>query len=149
MIEFTKEEMILCEQLANRHRKDLKIGMYVWREFDKTIRLIYKLDEKEKDIYTVYTSVILKTEIFEKLFWNNLEGGWLTPLWTISDCIFWLREKGFYLSINTLGEYWTCLAYKNIFDEENKNIGPRIFFQEKTLFSALLKIVLAVLGEAK
>lgn len=87
----TKEVIRLCKRIAKKHRKDLKVGMYVWREFDKTVQLIYRLDEKEKDIYTV----ILKTGKLEKHYWNNLEGGWFTPLWTIPDCVEFLRKKGF------------------------------------------------------
>ena len=124
MIKFNKEEISLCKQVVERYRKPIDYGDWYWTK-DKV-----RNNADSKWVATGYSQTCI-------------------PLWTISDCISWLREKGFYLSINTLGEYWTCLAYKHIFNEDNKDIGPRIFFQEKTLLSVLLKIILAVVEEVK
>ena len=146
MIEFNKEEISLCKQIAEKHRKDLKIGMYVWRDFCKTVQLIYRLDEEDKEIFTV----ILKRRKLNHLYWNNLEGGWLTPLWTISDCLEFLRERDIDLTLNyfTHVSWWqiqlwnesSTQAFYSDFNKENKN---------KTPLEACLKAVLVVLEEGK
>jgi len=153
MIKFTKKEISLCKQVAGKHKKEIRQGDWVldsdnksWLISDVELwnssrpglenTISYGLEPINK---TQEPEIILGKEEIEKY----------PALWTISDCLEFLRKKGFYLSINTLGEYWTCLIYKHIFNEKNENIGPRIFFQEKTLLITCLKAVLAVLGEAK
>ncbi len=86
-----REEIKLCRAIAKIERVDLKIGMYVYQKFSDSIQFIYKLDKENKDIHTV----VLKTEKLKKMYWNNLEGGWLTPIWQEVDCIRWLREKSY------------------------------------------------------
>lgn len=88
-MKFTTEEVALCKKIAEKYRKDLKIGMYVYQKFDKSIRQIYSLNKEEKEIYTV----ILKTGRLDSLYWNNLEGGWLAPLWQISDCLEFYEDN--------------------------------------------------------
>ena len=145
MIKFTKEEVGLCKQVAEKYRKDLKIGMYVWRKFCKTIQLIYKLDKEDKEIYTV----ILKGNKLNHLYWNNLKGGWLIPLWTISDCLEFLRERDWclYKLIEWVGgEKFQCSIINS-----SKNLGGRNCFDRlgKTALEACLKAVLAVIKEEK
>jgi len=127
MNKWSKEEISLCKQVAEKYIKPMEYGDW-WND-----------RKKETLLVSIKKWIMSEDIVKEEMF----------PLWTISDCISWLREKGFYLSINTLGEYWTCLAYKHIFNEKDKDIGPRIFFQEQTLLSVLLKIILAVFEEGK
>ena len=153
-MKFTKEEINLCKQIAEKHRekndkeaKELKVGLYIWQEFSKSVQIIYRLDEKEKDIYTI----VPKTGSRKLLYWNNLEGGWLTPLWTISDCLEFLEKKGL-LDDWSIDKEW---------DEDANQTGNICFWWKpspkgkdrytlgKTPREACLKAVLAVLEEAK
>ncbi|MBA7679675.1 hypothetical protein ES703_87977 [subsurface metagenome] len=141
-MKFTKKEIDLCKQIAEKKRKDLKIGMYVWRKFDKTIQLIYRLDKEDEEIYTV----ILKGEKLNHLYWNNLEGGWLTPLWTISDCLEFLRERGYWarMDVDDYGQGNIWIFSKKI-QLSTWQMYPN--YSAKTPLEACLKAVLAVLED--
>ena len=96
MRKFMPTEIDLCKKIAEKEMVDLKIGMYVYRKFDDSVQLICRLDEENKDIHTA----VPKTEDSEtkniglgRMYWNNLEGGWLTPLWQEHDCLEFLRER--------------------------------------------------------
>jgi len=141
-MKFTKIEISLCEQIAEKHRRNLKIGMYVWRKFCKSVQLIYRLDKEDKEIYTV----ILKGKKLNHLYWNNLKGGWLTPLWALSDCLEFLK-----------GRNYDCILYSNRSQLRwylKFNIYPLVSSMEilnggKTPLEVCLKAVLAVLEEEK
>ena len=138
MIKFTPEEINLCEQIAEKHRRNLKIGMYVWRKFCKSVQLIYKLDKEDKEIYTV----ILKGSTRNHLYWNNMEGLWLIPLWTISDCLEFLQEKT--NEVDVIELWRTGRKLKWFCRLENHKWKPG-----KTPLEACLKAVLAILEEKK
>ena len=138
--EITKAVISLCKQVAEKEGKDVVIGLYVWQEFYKSVRLIYGLDREENTIYTVTP----KTGNFDKLYWNNLEGGWLTPFWTISDCLKFFEKIGlnheFKFKHFKLGG-WRFTAE----DNKYRKIGG----EGETRLAACLKAVLAVVGEGK
>lgn len=146
----TNDVIRLCKRIAKKHRKDLKVGMYVWREFDKTVQLIYRLDKKEKDIYTA----IPETGKLEKHYWNNLEGEWLTPLWTIPECLKFLGEKFCSIERQHVGLVgdgriaWICVL--RVRKKNTKYLRlTRIHYIGKIPLEACLEAVLAVVKEGE
>jgi len=134
MIKFTKEEISLCKKVAKKHRKEIKYGdwyisidsrMYLW----------------------------LSSSPFNKDFVNTCEpqnqADKIIPLWTISDCLEFLRERNWclYKLIEWLGgEKFQCSIINS-----SDNLGGRNCFDRlgKTPLEACLKAVLAVLEEGK
>jgi hypothetical protein len=122
MNKFTKKEISLCRQVAEKHRKDIeKSDMYFYQD---EIHLWSMPFKQTKDIVT--TDEII-------------------PLWTISDCLEFLRERcqDHVLLIHDEGdekEWWLWM------DEytETQQVGSG-----KTPLEACLKAVLAVLEEGK
>lgn len=121
---FTKEEISLCKQVAEKHRKDIARGDYYVGGRDKKNRQILALSHE-----------VLK---FESLI----------PLWTISDCLEFLREKGY-----TLETHEDILPSKDVYIEVHKHIGEmdmgHIHGRGKTDLEACLKVVLVVLEGGK
>ncbi len=135
-MKFTKEEISLCKQVAEKHRKSIIKGDWLlWdRIIPKEIVLVhdtfYTEEGNEKTI-----GILTEQEL--------LGGGEVIPLWTISDCLEFLREK----------------RYKAIrFNEHEGGVGVSVFPENefelgegeygKTPLEACLKVVLAVLEEA-
>ena len=138
-MKFNKKEISLCEQIAKKYRRNLKIGMYVWRKFCKSIQLIYRLDKEDKEIYTV----ILKEKKLNHLYWNNLKGGWLTPLWTISDCLEFLRKRDWLLDLKNsptpkYGKYY-CACFM---PREHPKRKHGIYKYGNTTLETLLEVIL-------
>ena len=115
----TKEEISLCKQVAERHRKDIEYGD--WFEFKGDILL-------QKSMH--------RPEMSDRC----------TPLWTISDCLKFLREEGFMVRLIEYEHYRTgikrieCNCYghktKRAFSEQGDKDEE-----------AYLKAVLVVLEE--
>ena len=140
----TKEEISLCKQVAEKYRKDLKIGMYVWQELSKVVQMICGLDEEERNIYLV----VPETGNKKVVYWNNLEGGWLTPLWTISDCLEFLAERGFWIIGLQQDEDEFSFGYAETDDLGMRTIEETHKWTEgNTPLEACLKAVLVVLEE--
>jgi len=135
MIKFTDEEISLCKQVAEKWRKD-KLERGDWY-------LLYLLNGGEQ--------IRLHDEIRP---WIILTKDYI-PLWTISDCLEFLRERNFEMS----------LCYFNKFSGYRIQIWkPEItqaFYSDydldrsleqcthKTPLEACLKAILAVLVEGK
>ncbi|TES92941.1 MAG: hypothetical protein E3J87_03505 [Candidatus Cloacimonadota bacterium] len=119
MTEFTKEEISLCKQIAEKHRREIKKRQYYYNAFLKRIQ------------------------------WSGEDGqsqaSWAIPLWTISDCLEFLKKKcrDHVLLIHDEGdekEWWLWMdEYK-----ETQQVGSG-----KTPLEACLKAVIEVLKNAK
>ena len=117
----TKEERSLCEQIAKKYRKDIGKRQYFYNTFLKRIQ------------------------------WSGEEGQskatWVIPLWTISDCLEFLRErcKDHVLLIHEEGldddEEWY------LWIDEYKETQQ--WDKGKTPLEACLKVVLVVLEKKK
>lgn len=120
-MKFNKEEISLCKQVAEKHRKEVEYGGW-YISYDKEIRL-------------------------KTFFGTGFEEEKSIPLWTISDCLEFLREKGSeWVDIrihypDTVVVEWAKRA-KDVNLMENYRTGD-------TLLEACLKAVLAVLEEGK
>ena len=85
---FTKEEISLCKQIAEKHRK--KVGHGDWYLLNKALVLSVFPVSNEKDFYSVR----------------------VIPLWTISDCLEFFEKKGFQtFLIMELAKGWGCDGY--------------------------------------
>jgi len=129
-MEFTKEEISLCKQIAKKHRKEIARGDYYvgWR--DKKNRQVLALSHE------VFT--------FESLI----------PLWTMSDCLEFLRKKDFlYIEISSpgvdelFGENWQVITKHK--DTPTDCSIAYVIQYANTPLEACLKAVLAVLEEGK
>ena len=136
MIKFTKEEIDLCKQVAEKYRKLIEEGDWY---------LPY-IDDIEPELYIA--------GITDKK--ANVVG---IPLWTISDCLEFFESKGW----DVLGITWQEVAtrilvihhasdfgkgdYAVVMQNKSKRMGRII--KGNTRLSACLKAILAVLEEAK
>ena len=120
-MKFTKEEISLCEQVAEKYRKEIKYGD--WYYFKEKVHLIWAKPEPIMDDICI-------------------------PLWTISDCLEFLGEKGRDTIVIEIEPGWDvkCFAEKR---EVNKGYEHRVEGGGKTPLEACLKAVLAVLEEGK
>ena len=131
-MEFTKEEISLCKQIVEKHRK--KIGEGDWYVSDGS------------DYRTGWSNPMLNTNDYEPVKVRLIGIGDETnrndvPLWTIPDCLEFLRTKGFScFHVDFDGDEVT-LAVDNLRD------GISASFLAKTPLEACLKAVLAVLEE--
>jgi len=144
-MKFSKTEIDLCKQIAEKYRKKIKVGDWIKSDIYKTPRLITFI---AKDYVTLALLVPSGEQINE--FPSELQKKYWFPLWTISDCLEWLRERK-----RIDGEI--RLAYidhhdkyfAHIFKEDASAIRTKIILVEsgKTPLEALLKAVLAVLEQ--
>lgn len=119
MTEFTKEEISLCKQIVEKHRKEIVFGDWYLDYRDDSIGL-YQQEKPFKTTVNVF------------------------PLWNISDSLSWLEERGFNHEFHfkrfKLGG-WSFTA------EDNKY--KKVRGEGETKRAACLKAVLAVLEEGK
>ncbi|TET22353.1 MAG: hypothetical protein E3J76_04815 [Candidatus Aminicenantes bacterium] len=129
MKKFTKEEISLCKQVAERHVKEIHYGVWVAEDKRKTVEV------------SLWNLPIGLTEKQRK------EGKW-TPLWTISDCLEFLREKGFIIiqaCEHPMTNEW-IVEVNPYFSNAVEIMGHYSFdIRGDTLLIACLKAVLAVL----
>ena len=127
MIKFTKEEIDLCKQVAEKYKKErLELGDWY---------LLKLLHGKEQvRLYGNQRPWIILTKDF-------------ISLWTISDCLEFFEERGFYLEglcqIDEC-EYELCISEM---DDMGVVQHSERRFQGKTKLEACLKAVLAVVEE--
>ena len=115
-MKFTKEEISLCKQVAEKHRKEIEYGGWY----------------------------LTKGEVR-----NNADSKWVAnefsqaciPLWIISDCLKFLREK----SWNAVIELWSTGRDDKWLCRLNHEVSQ--WWSGKTPLEACLKAVLAVLEE--
>jgi len=123
MIKFTKEEINLCGQVAKKQKKEIKARQYFYNNHLKRVQWSEHRQPKAK---------------------------WAIPLWTISDCLEFLRENDWYISM--LYEY---IGKKEGYDLDigklMKNTrnpeGTFEHFIAKTFLEICLKAVLAVIED--
>ena len=123
-MKFTKKEIAVCKKIAEKHRKEIKYGDWY-------------LD----NIVVLLNNDFIKGTIFVA---RQVRLG-LIPLWQISDCLEFLRERRkhcVFLSHDEGDEKeWWCF-----FDEYHET---QQFDSGKTPLEALLKVVLGVLKNGK
>lgn len=134
-MKITKEEISLCRRVAEKHRKEIKYGdwyisidsrMYLW----------------------------LSSSLFNKEFVDSCEpknqADKIIPLWTISDCLEFLKSKSFYGALSDIGSYYETHYRKIIIGKNDEDLSIRVQSGiTKTPLEACLKTVLAVLEEEK
>ena len=127
MIKFTKEEISLCKQVMEKHRKDIEYGDWYWStSHNKPLIVIaggFRADEQKH--FGVF------------------------KIWTISDCLEFFEEKGFnhiYGFIHFKDGTWTFTAENSIEDNQYKRTRGE---KASTLLEACLKAVIEVLKNEK
>jgi len=121
MIKFTKEEISLCKQVREKELllKPVKEGDWVRNEYGKPS-----------------TDLVTSEYIRNVIRFTDIKH-WF-PLWTISDCLEFLRERK------------SQMEFELVFGDEWKVIFHWIkVFEGNTPLEACLKAVLAVLEEEK
>jgi len=125
-MKFTKEEISLCKQVAEKHRKEIKYGDWSLNEGGFVKVWPYR---------------------------HNCKRIELIPLWTISDCLEFLYQKEVPLEIETRYDPWAVKRgwrWHMWWGEPKDNVKPwGGSINAKTLLEACLKAVLAVLEEKK
>lgn len=124
MTKFTKEEISLCKQIAEKHKKKrLELGDWY---------LLKLLHEKEQiRLYGNQKPWIILTKDF-------------IPLWTISDCLEFLRKRGW-----ALCNHYDDLKDKNVVILFGRGESELLEGKGKADNEACLKAVLAVIKESK
>jgi len=140
MIKFTKEEISLCKQVAKRHRKEISKGdwMQIYKPFADLRLLIRPSICQFGRFYDAQAEGETQVMIADK---NEY-----FPLWTLSDCLEFLEEKGW----NAYDmSSWSGEAHVKIVYIKPGKISKELKFWADTLLVACLKAVLAVLEEEK
>ena len=141
MIKFTKEEISLCKQVAEKHRKEINTGNRVIDGLASGILLIYRKVQKGFYLECVDEKGCLVTRTKQTIDF---------PLWAISDCLEFLKSKSFYGSISNVGSYYETYYKKIIVGENDEDLSIKVYSGiVKTPLEACLKAVLAVLEEGK
>ena len=145
MREPTKKEKNLCEQIAKKYRKKIDIGDWLLR--DKELGLVQ--DRKIDSVFNEWLIIhlIASEEVLESGCVRQDDSD-IIPLWTIFDCLEFLRKKGYRCaggSENKDGTWWFS------FTNTDKSIAGGFYYQGvgKTPLEACLKPVLAVVKENK
>ena len=143
-MKFTKEEVNLCKQVAEKWRRGIKKGD--WINTEEGIELVggpyFYLDGEEGELHKSVGG-FLRGKYLGKYF----------PLWTISDCLEFLYQKEVPLEIETRYDPWAVKRgwkWHLWWGEPKDNVKPwGASINAKTLLEACLKAVLAVLEEEK
>jgi hypothetical protein len=135
-MKLTPEEINLCRQIAERYKKESKVGDWIKDVIVAQIFLVIRMVQ-----HGTYLECI------------NEEYGVVTrnrnmvdfPLWTISDCLKFLRDRGYRVKLDEdvrmVEPFWVkCYGHKR-----------KEAFREyaDTILEACLKAVSAVLEEKK
>ena len=134
-MKFTKKEVSLCKQIVEKYRKDIYRGdWYLPRKKD---------DQPELATMNIF-------HIDKGLFKDAI------PLWTISDCLEFFKERNLQLSLNHFKELrtdyrnegWRIQLWKDgesqaFYSDYSTEIKPK----NETPLEACLKAILAVLGK--
>ena len=127
-MKFTDIEIDLCRKIAEKHRKEIKYGDWFYWEYGGTQPAL--CNDGGTLHYQRYKN---KKKSF--------------PLWTISDCVLWLKERYDDVNLMSIQDIWEIQVY----DAYNRVHYPKLLkdIKGKTPLEALLKAVLAVLKEEK
>lgn len=127
-MDFTREEIKLCKQVAGKHRKPIEYGDWY-----------YSKHLKEVLLQSPFINVVRDREIINRD--KNI-----IPLWTISDCLEFLEEKerSYRLensNTHAYGKYYfACFMPSNHPDRRHG-----IYKYGKSVLEACLKAVLEIL----
>lgn len=126
-MKFTNEEINLSKKVAGRHIKEVKYGEW------------YLLNDKP--ILCAYANKGFHEYLEEK--------DAIIPIWTISDCLEFLRDRALYLlGLNQSDECEFVCGFCEVDDMGMRTIDETAKWVEgKTSLEACLKAVLAVLEE--
>ncbi len=117
-MKFTKEEISLCKQVVEKHRKDITRGdWYVYTSYEKNNAILH----------LSHTPITFDS---------------LTPLWTISDCLEFFGKQKYHFE--SLSEDDMCLFEVNILCPDRTG---GIITKGGTALGTLLKAVLAMVEE--
>ena len=135
-MKFTKEEISLCKQVAENYRKKIKRGDWIIDDKGE-VCLIENID-KDNTMMAGYG---------KNIRYFSLDYSEIIPLWTISDCLEFLREKGwtnYQFNSNKEGKTELHVIQTPFEFKSNQEI-----IETGTFLESLLKAILAVLEEEK
>ena len=129
MNKWSKEEVNLCKQVAERHRKYIGYGgwfLNAWGKVSCACGYAYPVNRPVRREY-------------ENPKW--------IALWTISDCLEWLKERYDDVNMGSIEDEWDA----QVNDAYDRVHHPEFLedIRGKTPLEALLKAVLAVLEEVE
>ena len=127
-MKFTKDEINLCKQIAEKHKKEIERGNWILDEHSE-VRLTERI---QGEIISVGDNDSIR---FISQYNPNV-----TPIWTISDCLEFLEEKGLNLYLQFM-----CFPNGNWRFAAEDNKYEKVRGEGKTRLEACLKAVLAVL----
>lgn len=148
MSKFTKEEISLCKQVAERYRRPLEnFGLVIGTHLsgEEFIGYFHKELTKERLMKARLDEVMVG---FCETAKSTKE---LIPLWTISECLEFLGERGLYLlGLDQTDDYeFSC----GFCETDDLGMRPSVenatWVDGETPLEACLKVVLAVLEESK
>jgi len=132
-MKYTKTEIDLCEQVAEKYRKPINAGDCVYHKLYKNFFLVIQSTNFR---YQLQTERWFNEQAVEDRKEN-------IPLWTIEDCLEFLEEK--YpesILIQYIWQIWSVTVSKT---PDYRN--PSFKYDGKTPLEALLKVILEVLKE--
>lgn len=139
--DITSEIIVKAKEIASLWRAEIYVGMGVAIFNASTsmlteVGIIMELDKKDERIW------VGKESKESWYYWNNLEGGWLIPIPSISDCLEKLIELGFKVDIETQAlnqkKHWGVKTWGHYSKKAR-------WFYSKGLLEALLSALLEAL----
>ena len=125
MIEFTKKEISLCKQIAEKYRKEIEYADWYWS--------------------TSYNEPLLATDGGFKVKEQEHHG--VFKIWTIPDCLKFLRKEGFMVRLMEYENHSGIRRIEcNCYGHKTKGAFSTQGDKDEV---ACLKAVLAVLEEGK
>jgi len=148
MTKFTKEEISLYKQVAEKYRKEIKSGDWVIEGNRMNIPLLV-IDTIGDDLFLSLGNIAHRVAYSKNCI----------PLWNISDSLEFLNKHGWNAitlswrmeQVGDKPEIAYCeITHDNFYEaEEKKALNHVKDFEAKTILEALLLAVLAVLKEGK
>lgn len=125
-MKFSKESIALCKKIAEKHRKEIKYGDWYYDTGKQSVELWWSFGQ---EILAVDNTTI--------------------PLWQISDCLKFLRERKYWLRMDTsLSDAFSkarVWVFSELYAKKHWMNSPN--YNGKTILEACLKAVLAIVEE--
>lgn len=100
-MEFNKEEINLCLQISRWYKKPIKEGDWVvhfWKDRQREEPWVFSVDHIEEHFKTDEPLCIKEWDGDHKMM--SMDFDEVTPLWTLSECLKFIREKGYRVKLD-------------------------------------------------
>lgn len=103
-MKFTKEEISLCKQVAEKCKKEIEYGDWFLRNDTKFEHTLFLRIDKDMIAGYIQGEIVVMDDM------SNVDMKKAIPLWTISDCLEFLQEEEDVIELVITGKHlrWFC-----------------------------------------